>query len=134
MGKTMYDLFQSADVVDSYTRKQAIADGVLIDVTDTAKEAGFRYPVAVTSNLWSKWIEPDATAQRYGQDAKGRLWDVLWLCVIASRKSEETLVRFSVIFRNGPGNKNRRQPVLWAVCGPGDTLSPVITIMLPEDY
>jgi hypothetical protein len=37
------------DVVYSYTRKQAIKDGVLIDVTKQAKETGFKVPVAITS-------------------------------------------------------------------------------------
>lgn len=32
----------------SYSRKQAIADGVLVDVSEMAREAGFKYPVAVT--------------------------------------------------------------------------------------
>ena len=31
-------------VIFSYTRAQAIADGVLIDATELAKQAGFRYP------------------------------------------------------------------------------------------
>jgi len=130
----MCDFFQPADVIDSYTRKQAIADGVLVDVTDTAKETGFKYPVAVTQNLWDNWITPNEQAKRYGQDRDGRLWDVLWMCSLASRKSKETLVKFSVIFQNGPGQKNRHNLVLWAICGPGDTLAPVITVMLPEDY
>ena len=36
-------------LVLAYTRREAIADGVLIDATETAKEAGFRYPVALTA-------------------------------------------------------------------------------------
>jgi type I site-specific restriction endonuclease len=39
------------EVIFSYTRAQAIADRVLIDVTPTALEAGFRFPVAVTAAL-----------------------------------------------------------------------------------
>jgi hypothetical protein len=39
------------EVIFSYTRAQAIADRALIDVTPTAAEAGFRFPVAVTSDL-----------------------------------------------------------------------------------
>ena len=35
------------------SRAQAIEDGVLVDVSDIAKEAGFRYPVALTSALWA---------------------------------------------------------------------------------
>src|SRR4051812_27741843 len=36
------------EVIFAYTRKQAIEDGVLVDVTETAKEAGFKIPVALT--------------------------------------------------------------------------------------
>ena len=39
------------EVIFSYTRAQAIADRVLIDVTPTALKAGFRFPVAVTAAL-----------------------------------------------------------------------------------
>ena len=31
-------------VIYAYTRKQAIADGVQVDVTKTAKEAGISFP------------------------------------------------------------------------------------------
>ncbi len=41
-------LFKDADLIPVYTRAQALADGVLVDVTETAKEAGFRAPVALT--------------------------------------------------------------------------------------
>ena len=44
-------------VIHSYTRKQAIADGVLVDVTDQAKFSGFKIPVAVTQTVWGGWIE-----------------------------------------------------------------------------
>ncbi len=36
------------DVIDVYTRAEAIDDEVLMDVTETAKEAGIVYPTAVT--------------------------------------------------------------------------------------
>jgi len=40
------------DVISVYTRQDAINDWVLVDVTETAKEIGFRYPVAVTNTVW----------------------------------------------------------------------------------
>ena len=43
-------------VIFSYTRAQAIADGVLIDATELAKEAGFRIPVAVTAGVWGECV------------------------------------------------------------------------------
>ena len=37
------DMFDG--VIYSYSRAQAIAEGVLVDVTEIAKEAGFKWPV-----------------------------------------------------------------------------------------
>ena len=36
------------NVISTYTRAQAIEDGVLVDVGSTAQEAGFKWPVALT--------------------------------------------------------------------------------------
>ena len=36
-------------VISVYTRAQALADGVLIDAGPMAREAGFRWPVAITA-------------------------------------------------------------------------------------
>ncbi|MDE2205458.1 MAG: hypothetical protein KGK12_02325, partial [Armatimonadetes bacterium] len=41
------------NVIYSYTRREALEDGVLIDVSKMAAEAGFRYPVALTAALWA---------------------------------------------------------------------------------
>ena len=65
-------------VIFAYTRKQAIADGVLVDVTETAKEAGFQVPVAVTHAVWAEYVAVPEGVE--GQDEAGRLWDVLWMC------------------------------------------------------
>lgn len=62
-------------LIFSYTRAQALADGVLVDVTVAAKEAGFVIPVAVTATVWAAYVRvPDGVV---GQDEGGRLWDVL---------------------------------------------------------
>jgi Family of unknown function (DUF6573) len=49
-------MFEGADFVHRYTRAQAIEDGVLIDVSATAREAGIRYPVALTSAVWGRCV------------------------------------------------------------------------------
>ncbi len=59
-----------------YTRAQALADGVLIDVTETAREAGFRVPVALTAAVWAD-VREIPVAQKGIQDPEGRLWDLL---------------------------------------------------------
>ncbi len=39
------------DLIFSYTRTQAIDDGVLIDATELARDAGFKWPVALTADV-----------------------------------------------------------------------------------
>jgi len=119
------------EVVHSYSRKQAIEDGVLIDVTKTASEAGFRYPVALTAAVYGPYVEvPDGVS---GQDSQGRLWDVLWMLLNAIRRGGDTdRVPFEVYVRNS----DCQSPELVRLvgrCGPGDDLEPVITVMLPGE-
>lgn len=67
------------DVIAGYSRAQALEDGVLIDVSDTAREAGFKFPVAITQAVWDRYIIPSELDANYGQDERGRLWDTLWM-------------------------------------------------------
>ncbi len=115
------------EVIDIYTRAQAIEDGVLIDVTSMAKEAGFRFPVAVTRNIWAAYIVPDERSRKYSQSEEGRLWDVLWMLRNSILKSENDTVLFKVYFIMK--ERQRRLVTLKAICGPGDEGNPVITIM-----
>ena len=80
-------LFDEADVIYTYSRAQAIADGMLIDVSETAREAGVRFAVAVTAGLWQKYIIPDEASALHCQSVEGRLWDTLWLFRWAAKGS-----------------------------------------------
>ena len=42
------------DLIYSYSRAQAIDDGILVDVSAHARDLGIRYPVAVTATLWHR--------------------------------------------------------------------------------
>ena len=64
------------EVVIAYTRTQALADGVLVDVTDTAREAGFTVPVTVTARVWAECVAVPAGCEGV-QDQAGRLWSTL---------------------------------------------------------
>lgn len=44
------------EVVSAYSRAQAIEDGVLIDITDTAKKAGIEIPTAITATAFRKYL------------------------------------------------------------------------------
>ena len=47
-------------IIFSYTRGQAIADGVLIDVTAQAAEVGFKVHTVVTDHLYNVYAVPPA--------------------------------------------------------------------------
>jgi hypothetical protein len=69
-------VFDNADLIHRYTRAQALADGVLVDVSPVAREAGIRYPTALTRAVWENYVKvpPGVTCQ----DESGRLWDIVW--------------------------------------------------------
>ncbi len=126
------------DVIFSYTRKQAIEDGVLIDATELAADAGFKWPVALTAAVWADciaWSDADNERQAY-QDQSGRLWDVLFMASYAIRtaKDSDQQLPFDLyrIPRNGRATKSQRL-TLKLILGPGDNGEPVITIMLPQE-
>lgn len=53
-------------IIHSYTRANAIADGVLLDVTNEAREAGFKALVALTAevlNACVKWTAENSERQ-----------------------------------------------------------------------
>jgi len=137
-----------SEPVFSYSRAQAVADGVLVDLTDAkddrgqllCPQAGFKVPVAITRAAWAKTIEAGGTWKsegdgellelKGGQSLTGRLGDLLWTLRLACGRAENTdRIHFPLLVDvNGDG---RHETVkLWALCGPGDTAAPVLTIML----
>ncbi|HVH73295.1 MAG TPA: DUF6573 family protein [Stellaceae bacterium] len=124
--------FAGAPVISAYSRAQALEDGVLVDVSSQAEEAGFKVPVAVTTAVWALCVPSDAAAAA-GESEIGRLWDVLWMCVVATRRLQaarrvDDTIYFSVEMTDAEGKKRLHN--LWAKCGPGDEAEPVVTIML----
>src|SRR5687768_13821949 len=130
----MSDLLWDASVAHSYTRAEAIEDGVLVDVTETAQATGFRVPVAVTRGVWTEAVEWDA-ANRAPQDEHGRLGDVLWMAWLAARgrRNDDRLTYEIVRVPNTPLATVPRRLVLVLHIGPGDDGEPVVTVMLPGE-
>ena len=127
------------DIIFSYTRTQAIADGVLIPVSpELCKDAGVIIPVCVTDTLWNGYIDPVNLSQLPGQSVEGRLWDLLWMfrnCASSPQWRGADRIRYRVIFLMKTGKTRSRQETVTVIgaCGPGDDGEPVITLMLPED-
>jgi len=116
-----------------YTRRQAIEDGVLVDLmqpetVNLVREAGFKFPVAMTVGAFAATVAEIDKPLPAGQDIQGRLWDVLWMLTCAIRAAGSTdRVKFRVSVWNG---RRRDKVKLWSLCGPGDDGAPVVTIML----
>ena len=124
--------FADVAVIFSYSRAQAIEDGVLIDATQIAKEAGFKCPVAVSEGVFRSIVELPEVASARGESTEGRLWDVVWMCACAARKlqrNHETDTAYFQVLATGDDGK-RKLHQLYSKCGPGDGGEPVVTIML----
>lgn len=129
-------MFDNVEIGYTYTREQAIEDGVLVDCTEWASASkgiiggilgnGHDVPTVMTQALFSA-ITP---GKRSSGDLRGRAHDVLWMGGLAIRKhgrtiaaGESAMAMFSVIV----GNKTLRLRID-AVPGEG------LTIGFPEDF
>ncbi|MHB1683958.1 MAG: DUF6573 family protein [Bacilli bacterium] len=126
------------EIIASYTRAQATQDGVLIDVSNMAKEAGFVIPVAVTAAVWNEYIVPsDKLRGGYGQSEDGRLWDLLHMLYVRIKRGESSAsrLRFEVSYMLETKLRGPAQRIIefQSVCHAGDAMEPVITIMLPTE-
>jgi hypothetical protein len=129
---------QEDEVIYSYTRSQALEDGILVDATQIAMEAGFRYPTAITADLDAR-ITPNEREKALGQSYEGRLWDVVFLASFAARQAgTQDRCSFEVSLFEAeaapPHRTHRHTLSLWMVVGPGDQGEPVITIGFPENF
>jgi hypothetical protein len=148
----MNDFWKDAEIISSYSRRQAIEDGVLVQLSgghyegdpwipEMVAEAGILYPVAMTTTAFVKCVSPiDGDGEQLAscQDIKGRLWDVLTMFKHGARHNGGNTILFSLyVVPNVPeGSTATPRPRivrLKAICGPGDDAEPVITIMLPEE-
>ena len=125
-------------VISTYTRAQAIEDGVLIDAGTMASEAGFKWPVALTSAVWADcvaWTDDDSEQQVH-QDQSGRLWDVLYMASHAIRTTKDSGDRLLFQLYRVACDGHATEAVLVTlklIVGPGDAGEPVITILQPHE-
>lgn len=110
------------EVVYSYTRADAIADGVLVDLSDIETvKTNWKCPLACTDTVWNL-IE---RAIQTGKDIEGIMHDI----AVCAQEEARRVGRRDVVYF-----------MVWiGVClhelklhvGPGDTREPVMTLMLP---
>lgn len=132
-------MFTKDHLIFSYTRAQAIADGVLVAVPDEIRqEAGFRVPVAMTETVFRdcvEWSIEDTERRQVAQDQEGRLWDVLAMARFAAVGSpNQSRIEFDLLRvpREGRGHMPRKVRLV-SMIHEGDNGEPVITVMFPNE-
>jgi len=105
----MEPLFTQADLIHAYTRAQALADGVLVDVTDAAEAVGVSIHTAMTAGLYA-----DAVRLL-------RAFGAIRAALLAAPADED---RVYFTLRGVEGDVDA-----WAHIGPGDDGEPVLTLM-----
>ncbi len=117
----------------SYTRREAIEDGVLVDGTigDLAEVSRqhYRHPIAMTAGVFAV-IQRAVENKKYCNDYKGVWHDVLYMSRVMPIRKWSTGCLFKVII-TGTGRK--RYHTFKIECGAGDNAEPVLTVMLPDE-
>lgn len=121
----------SAEIIYSYSRKQALEDGVLVDLNQfiPIRESGFKFPVACTAAVF-EIIDLAVNNPKYCNDYQGVVWDILNMSRMHPVRVWDTGRAFQVIIA-GAGRKRIYEFKI--ECGPGDAGEPVLTIMMPEE-
>ncbi|MDV6032467.1 MAG: hypothetical protein F9B45_20750 [Phycisphaera sp. RhM] len=115
--------------IPRYARRNAIADGMLVDVTSLASNLGFPSPVAVTSAVWMDCIDAPEKDSHFETE---RLRIVLcWLRTTLHAGRNPNPLHFTTLCENHPAGQVR--VTLRAVCHAGDQGEPVLTIMYPDE-
>ena len=112
------------DYVYRYTRKQALEDGVLIDISKYGKQIGFKYPMAITIRLYHEvFVKNDELDEK-------KLSIVLFQFIhkILLRTDGGDLLKDIIKDREGYDVE------VWLMCHGGDDGEPVMTLMYPSDY
>jgi len=120
-----------APIISGYSRKQAIEDGVLIDLSDIACPLFWIWPVACTAGVWQQLVaagvDPKKEAEggaTYGRRAKQLIVNS-WEAAQAQRNGGERSDILQFMADTDAGNTK-----VWARVTPGDDGESVVTIML----
>ncbi|MGP5700723.1 DUF6573 family protein [Glutamicibacter arilaitensis] len=124
----------NSETIHTFTREQAIRDGILVDVAKHASEYGFAVPLALTAGAWASAVAWDGDSH---QDERGRLTDIFLTAAMACRGIAQSPRRNFIVYRviNDPTLQYEApsELILSLVLSGGDHGEPVLTIMLPEE-
>jgi hypothetical protein len=135
--------FDGFELIHSYTRAQALADGVLVELR-LAKRYGFKVPVAITSAAFGAAIDWNLMDPEVQTMVAQREAAVL---MAALRTAQEGMrahregqgpepgnrIDFVVDCLTNDGSAQHKQVPMYMLIGPGDNAEPVGTIMLPGE-
>ncbi|HET7909346.1 MAG TPA: DUF6573 family protein [Nitrospira sp.] len=112
--------------------KQAIDAGALIDVTETAKQVGLSFPVAMTKPLWETGIVAGTTLTE--EERAARLRDVLmaFRLRLTAQPTTAPLIDFPALLGFPHGAVPRLVP-LFALVQPGEHNQAMVTLLLPTE-
>jgi len=116
--------WDSFEVIDTYTRAQAIEDGVLVDLAQyELVRLTSKHPVACTGTLWH-------TIEEEGREddlrIAGIVHDIFWMAQLKYRSPGPNVRLFEVMI-------GRHLYKLKIHVGPGDFGEPVITLMFENE-
>lgn len=113
---------EKTNIIFSYTRKQAIEDGVLIDINAVYPDECkiYKYPIAFTSELWE-----------LVSGKKAWVWDILFMSLHSPtfKMLSESTKLFTLSLPSEAGSNNIDEHTLKIVVSGGDNGEPVITVM-----
>lgn len=123
----MNNIFSDADVISIYTRAQAIADGVLVDISKLFPISSrlYKFPIACTDTVWN-------VIKSTGHE---ELLGIVLAVLAASQKNitepiDEASHLFGVVLEGAAPTERCTFKIM---CHGGDECEPVLTIMLPTE-
>lgn len=121
------------EYIFSYSRHDAIEDGVLVDVTQYAKELGIKLETVFTRSLMEAVL--DIPQSHSYQDERARCHDILFIALLALKKiikDKEPQGSFQVHLHTS--NEEDSPKLLIISLHDDDHGKPCITIGFPEDF
>ncbi len=117
-------MFENADIISVYDASMAEEDGILVNVTNEAKELGFKWTVRISRGVHELCTPPKSNKI---QSYRGRLHDVLWMALIAIKRSkDQNLIAYKLKI-------GRKIETLWITID-GTMGEPALHIILPSEY
>lgn len=129
--------FKDTRPISPFSRIDALRDEVLIDVTEYAKEFGFKYPIAITYSVQRKLKicrnSNSITKNNFEERLKNLLFGLCCTIFFLPRDPDIHEIVFYAGFLNDAVSDSSETQAFKAVCGPDDEGKPALTIMVEED-